>query len=100
MNSNKEQEIKLLCNSLNLTYVDSGYDTKIIKNKKVQIYVRFICNIHQKYGIQEKALMDLKRLKQPCSYCNHSMLKITFKDEMHDVDPSIEILSEYKVLKR
>jgi hypothetical protein len=91
----KEQEIRLLCESLNFTYVDSGYNTKIIKNKKEQIYVRFICNAHQKYGIQEKSLMDLRRLKKPCSYCNHSMLKITFKEEMRDVDPTIEILSEY-----
>ena len=63
MKQSKEQEIKLLCESLNFTYVDSGYDTKIIKNKKEQIYVRFICNAHQKYGIQEKSLMDLRRLK-------------------------------------
>lgn len=95
MKRGKKQEIKLLCESLNFTYVDSGYDTKIIKNKKEQIYVRFICNAHQKYGIQEKSLMDLRRLKEPCSYCNHSMLKVTFKEEMYDVDPTIEILSDY-----
>ena len=95
MKQSKEQEIKLLCESLNFTYVDSGYDTKIIKNKKEQIYVRFICNAHQKYGIQEKSLMDLRRLKKPCSYCNHSMLEVTFKEEMYDIDPTIEILSDY-----
>ena len=95
MNQEKEQEIKLLCESLNFTYVDSGYDTKIIKNKKEQIYVRFICNAHQKYGVQEKSLMDLRRLKKPCSYCNHSMLKVTFREEMYDINPTIEILSDY-----
>ena len=36
---------------------------KLLKTKKEQIYVRFICNAHQKYGIQEKSLMDLRRLK-------------------------------------
>lgn len=95
MKPSKEQEIKLLCENLNFTYIDSGYETKIIQSKKKQIYVRFVCNAHQKYGIQEKSLMDLRRLKQPCSYCNHSMLKITFKEEMYDIDPTIEILSDY-----
>ena len=95
MDANKENEIKLLCESLNFIYVDSSHKAQIIQNKKEQIYVRFICNFHQKYGIQEKSLEDLKRLKKPCAYCNHSMLKITFKDELYDIHPNIELLSEY-----
>ena len=39
--------------------------------------------------------MDLKRLKKPCSYCNHSMLRTTFKEELYDINPNIEVLSEY-----
>lgn len=84
-----------LCNKLNFTYVDSSNDAKFINNKKAQIYVRFICNIHQKYGVQEKSLYDLQRLKKPCSYCNHSKLKESFKDEMQEINPTIEILSDY-----
>lgn len=95
MDINKENEIKLLCENLNFTYIDSSHKAQIIQNKKEQIYVRFICNSHQKYGIQEKSLEDLRRLKKPCAYCNHSMLKITFKEELYDIHPNIELLSEY-----
>ena len=90
-----KEEIKQICNNLNLTYVDHGDVPIIINNKKKQIYVRFICNIHQKYGVQEKSLMDLKRLNKPCKYCNHSMLKITFKEELREISPEIEVLSDY-----
>ena len=89
------EKIIEICNNLNLTYIDHGNVPTMIKNKKQQIYVRFICNVHQKYGVQEKALMDLKRLKNPCSYCNHKMLKVTFREEMAEINPDIEILSEY-----
>ena len=91
----KKEDIIEICNNLNLTYIDHGNVPTIVNNKKQQTYVRFICNIHQKYGVQEKALMDLKRLKNPCSYCNHKMLKITFREEMAEINPDIEILSTY-----
>lgn len=94
MKTTKEEIIEM-CNHLNFTYVDHSNASTIIHNKKQQIYVRFICNVHQKYGIQEKALMDLKRLKKPCSYCSHKMLKVTFREEMAEINPNIEILSEY-----
>ena len=55
--------IKELCDKLNFTYIDSSNESKYTRNKKKQTYVRFICNIHQKYGVQEKSLFDLKRLK-------------------------------------
>lgn len=88
-------EIKELCDSLNFTYVDSCNHAKMINNKKKEIFVHFICNKHQQYNIQEKSLYDLKRLKKPCPYCNHSKLKETFKEEMKIINPTIEILSEY-----
>ena len=34
MDINKENEIKLLCESLNFTYVDSSHKAQIIQNKK------------------------------------------------------------------
>ena len=89
------EEIKELCDKLNFTYIDSSNESKYISNKKKQTYVRFICNIHQKYGVQEKSLFDLKRLNKPCCYCNHSKLSETFKDEMREINPTIEILSNY-----
>lgn len=95
MINTREKELEALCEKLNFTYVGSSNQAEIINNKKVQRYVKFICNAHQKYGIQEKALIDLKRLKKPCAYCNHSMLRETFKDEMADINPNIEILSDY-----
>lgn len=91
----KIEEIKKLCDSLNFTYISSSNEAKFINNKKSQIYVQFICNLHQKYGVQEKSLYDLKRLNKPCCYCNHSKLKETFKDEMLEINPTIEVLSDY-----
>lgn len=91
----RDEELEILCRGLNFTYLDSSNRAEIINNKKSQIYVRFICNAHQKYGVQEKALIDLKRSKKPCSYCNHSKLRETFKEEMADINPNIEILSNY-----
>ena len=48
------EEIKELCDKLNFTYIDSSNESKYTRNKKKQTYVRFICNIHQKYGVQSK----------------------------------------------
>lgn len=90
-----KEEIIQVCNNLNFTYIEHSNESMINHNKKQQTYVRFICNAHQKYGVQEKSLMDLKRLKQPCQYCNHKMLKVTFKEEITEINPDIEILSEY-----
>ncbi len=90
-----QKDIEELCNKLNFTYIDSSNEPKYAKNKKNQTYVRFICNLHQKYGIQEKSLYDLKRLKKPCVYCSHKKLRETFKEEMKEINPNIEILSEY-----
>lgn len=95
MNQNKTNEILALCDKLNLTLIDYSSNSITNEHRKKQTYVRFICNIHQKYGIQEKSLYDLKRLKQPCKYCNHSMRKITFKHEIREIHPDIEILSDY-----
>lgn len=55
-----KNEIIELCNKLNFTYIDSSNEAKFINNKKRQPYVRFICNLHQKYGVQEKSLYDLQ----------------------------------------
>lgn len=90
-----KNEIIELCNKLNFTYIDSSNEAKFINNKKRQPYIRFICNLHQKYGVQEKSLYDLQRLKKPCPYCNHSKLHETFKEEMREINPTIEILSDY-----
>ena len=90
-----KEEIVAICDKLNFTYINHSNKSTINGNKKQQIYVRFICNTHQKYGIQEKSLYDLKRLKKPCPYCSHKMLKITFREEMAEINPDIEILSEY-----
>lgn len=95
MNTNKEKELQELCDRLNFTLIDFGNEPIMLEHTKQQLYVRFICNAHQKYGIQEKSAYDLKRLKRPCKYCNHSMLTLTFKEEMLDINPNIEILSEY-----
>ena len=65
MNQNKTNEILALCDKLNLTLIDYSSNSITNEHRKKQTYVRFICNIHQKYGIQEKSLYDLKRLKQP-----------------------------------
>lgn len=90
-----KEEIIGICSKLNFTYIDHGNESTINGNGRKQVYVRFICNAHQKYGIQEKSLYDLKRLKKPCQYCSHKMLKITFKEEMAEINPDIEILSDY-----
>lgn len=94
MKLNRHEEILELCNKLNFTLVDYG-DPIMPEHHKKQIYVRFVCNAHQKYGIQEKSIYDLKRLRKPCKYCNHSMLHLTFKEEMYEINPNIEVLSEY-----
>ena len=68
------EEIKELCDKLNFTYIDSSNESKYTRNKKKQTYVRFICNIHQKYGVQEKSLFDLKRSQCKCRIHNYEYM--------------------------
>lgn len=65
-------------------------------NNKSRTYVDFICQKHIDKGIQTKKIEHFKKLKKSCCYCNHSKLKETFKEEMNEINPDIEILSEYK----
>ena len=53
-----KEEIIGICSKLNFTYIDHGNESTINGNGRKQVYVRFICNAHQKYGIQEKSLYD------------------------------------------
>lgn len=95
MNQDKINDIKALCEKFDFDFIDYSRHAKMIGNKKQQLYVRFICRKHSKFGIQEKSLDDLRRLKKPCPYCSHMRLKETFKDDVAEINPNIEIRSEF-----
>lgn len=83
-----------LCNQKGLTF-DSIHISND-KNGKSRKYVTCICNKHIEKGCFDIVCEKLESTKKPCPYCNHSKLKETFKDEMHIINPDIEILSDYK----
>lgn len=85
-----DEKITEICKSKNLTYINKYYDKE--RNKTI---VSFICNVHQNKGIQEKVLYDIYSQKKACPYCNHSKLKETLKEEIMEINPDIELLSNY-----
>lgn len=84
------EKIEEICNDKNLTYINHYWD-----REQQETIVSFICNQHQKYGMQEKRLYDIQRQKRACPYCNHSKLKETYKEEIESIHPNIEVISEY-----
>lgn len=91
-----EEEIQKLCEHHNVTYISN--ELKIVnkeKNKRER-FITFICPKHLNKGEQCRKIFDFRRLNCICKYCNHSELKTTFKDEIHDINSNIEILSNYK----
>lgn len=88
------EDIIHICSEKNVTYIShTSRPTGSMQKKKV--FVQFMCEKHQKYGYQEKLLSDFKRYNQIYSYCSHRMLHITFREEMYQINPDIEILSDY-----
>ena len=87
-----QEYIKQICDQKNLQYIDC-----VIKNEKNKSrkYINYICNKHIDKGIQSIPCDKIDKTKKPCSYCNHSKLNKTFRDEMSVINPEIEILSDY-----
>lgn len=89
-NKLSKEKIIEICNGKNINYIDHYWNAE--KNSTI---VKFVCDKHTKYGVQEKNLMDIKSQKVACPYCNHSKLKYTYKDDINEIHPDIEILSDY-----
>ena len=87
-----EEYIKQICDEKDLIFVD--IDTAN-HNGKYRRILHFICKNHINKGIQLRPVEKVIKNKKPCQYCNHSKLKETFKEEMENINPNIEILSEY-----
>lgn len=86
------EKINNICNSKGLIFIDIETAFCNGRNRKI---VNFICNSHRDKGIQSRPLEKIVDAKKPCQYCNHSLLKETFKEEMSAINPDIEILSNY-----
>lgn len=79
-----------ICNQQNINYIKHYWNME-----KEETMVVFTCDKHIKFGVQEKRLYDIQRQKVACPYCNHSKLKYTYKDDIAEIHPNIEILSDY-----
>lgn len=89
-----DEYINQICEEKDLQFIRTYKDCD---NKgKSRKYIEFICNKHIDKCVQKIICDKIDKIKKPCKYCNHSYLKITFKDEMFKINPNIEILSEYK----
>ena len=86
-----DSEIIQLCDKHNFEFIKSSAE-----NQQTMVY--YICNNHREKGIQKINVSSLKRKKKiGCNYCL-SIVKKThnqFLKELYDVNPNIEILSEY-----
>lgn len=81
------------CDEFGLKYIDT-YNVK--KSNRTRKIIKFTCDKHIKYGEQEQEEYHfLNSKKSPCHYCNHKKLREIFRDEMNEINPNIEILSEY-----
>ena len=89
------ERCKNLCSQQNVKFVSAEIRTVGVTQKRNKRYINFICPKHEKFGIQTKQDFDFIRLKNICSYCNHSKRKETFRDEMQKLSPSVLILSDY-----
>ena len=89
-NKFSKEKIIDICNKQNINYIKHYWNTK-----KSDTIVSFTCDKHIKFGTQEKRLYDIQRQKVACPYCNHSKLKETYKDDINEIHPDIEILSSY-----
>lgn len=63
-------------------------------NKKKRRSVCFVCEKHIDKGIQIKPVEKLVNAKKPCQYCNHTKLSDVFKEEIANISPNIEVMSE------
>lgn len=71
-----------------------------ITRENSKLYVYYICPKHRQHGIQKTTLQSMRRMKIGCPYCiGRNKTTETFKKEIFDKDPSIEILGEYKDAK-
>lgn len=87
-----DEEIIKLCNKNNYTFIKS----EAINGKTVVFYV---CNNHQEKGVQKTTISTLKNKKHiGCKYCLGLAKKThdEFLIELYQINPNIEILSEYK----
>lgn len=88
-----ESKLKEICEKHDVEYV--GVESRKNKNK-YERYIKYICNKHREFGIQEDIIYNFKRFKHICKYCNGGKLKDVFRSRVYEVNPNIEILSDYK----
>lgn len=88
-----DEYIKQICEEKELKFID--IKNIIDKNNKSRKFVNFICRKHEDKGIQSRPIEKIINNKKPCQYCNHSKLKETFKSEIANINPNIDILSNY-----
>ena len=86
-----EEYYKKLCEERDFTYLCAERINGIIS-------IKFICNKHKELGEQHQSIYNLKRNKS-CQYCNGKNLpKWYIEREIKEVNPNIEILSDYSKL--
>lgn len=88
-----EELIVSECNNKNLLFNEIS---NIFINNKKRRCVLFTCNMHKEGNPQIIAVEKLFSTKMPCKICNGSKRKETFKEEIANINPNIEILSEFK----
>lgn len=67
---------------------------KVTNTRKVRV-IDFICDKHQDKGVQTSTVAHFMTNKRKCAYCSHKRLKDTFRDEIQEINPNIQLLSEY-----
>lgn len=86
-----EKYYKRLCEERDFTYLGAERINGLI-------YVKFICNKHKEFGEQYQRIGNLKKNKS-CQYCNNFNLpKWYIEEKIEEVNPNIEILSDYTKL--
>lgn len=81
--------IKYINGIENITYYGYNYN-------KNRLCIEYLCNIHPEIGIQKMDYNNILRSNFLCKSCRKEHIrKQNFEEELYDLNPDIEILSDY-----
>lgn len=97
MNRISEDKLRKITEEKGFEYVGVHYTS----DKPHNTNIMFVCPKHREKGVQYKLLANMRKSDGRCNYCNgRSRTHEDFVKIMNDINPNIELLSDYKGAKK